>query len=46
MGSVLLRDNISINDNGNTQLNDIKIPVISLNGNKDGLLRISKAAEA
>jgi len=45
MGSVLLRSNHSINDDGSTNW-DYDVPTLSLAGTKDGLLRISRVAEA
>lgn len=45
MGSVLLRDTHSINDDGKT-IFDYPTPTLTLNGLKDGLLRISRGAEA
>lgn len=45
MGSVLLRSNHSINDDGSTHW-DYDVPTLSLAGTKDGLLRISRVAEA
>lgn len=45
MGSVLLRDNHSINDDGTTKWN-YAVPTLTLAGTKDGLLRISRVAEA
>jgi len=45
MGSTLLRNTHTINDNGKT-LFDYKTPTLQLSGLKDGLLRISRGAEA
>jgi len=45
MGSVLLRDNHSINDDGTTHF-DYEIPTLTLGGTKDGLMRVSRLAEA
>ena len=45
MGSSLLRNNHSINDDGFTKW-DYDVPTLTLAGTKDGLLRISRIAEA
>ena len=45
MGSVLLRNNHSINDQGQTTF-DYDIPTLTIGGTKDGLLRISRVAES
>ena len=45
MGSVLLRDNRSINDDGTTHF-DYQIPTLTLGGTKDGLMRVSRLTEA
>jgi len=45
MGSTLTRDHHSITDKGTT-LFDYKTPTLQLSGVKDGLLRISRGAEA
>lgn len=45
MGSVLLRENHSINDDGTTKW-DYDVPTLTLAGTKDGLLRASRVAEA
>lgn len=45
MGSVLLRENHSIDDSGMTKW-DYDVPTLTLAGTKDGLLRISRVAEA
>jgi len=45
MGSVLLRDNHSINDDGTTHF-DYNVPTLTLGGTKDGLMRVSRLAEA
>ena len=45
MGSVLLRDNHSIDDQGQTTF-DYDIPTLTIGGTKDGLLRISRVAES
>ena len=46
MGSVLLRSNHKINDDGTTKWDDNIVPTLTLAGTKDGLLRISRVAEA
>lgn len=45
MGSVMLRDKRSINDQGETDFN-YTIPTLTITGTKDGLLRVSRAAES
>lgn len=45
MGSVLLRDNHSINKDGTTHF-DYPVPTLTLGGTKDGLLRVSRMAES
>lgn len=45
MGSVLLRDTRSINDQGQTEF-DYKTPTLTIAGTKDGLLRVTRAAES
>ncbi len=45
MGSVLLRDQHSINDDGTTHW-DTSVPTLTLGGTKDGLMRVSRLAEA
>ena len=45
MGSVLLRDNHKINDDGTTHF-DYEVPTLTLGGTKDGLMRVSRLAEA
>ena len=45
MGSVLLRDYHEINDDGTTKWN-YDVPTLTLSGTKDGLLRITRVAEA
>ena len=45
MGSVLLRDNHKINDDGTTNF-DYDVPTLTLGGTKDGLLRVTRLAEA
>lgn len=45
MGSTLLRDTHSITDEGKT-LFDYSTPTLQVSGLKDGLLRISRGAEA
>ena len=45
MGSVLLRGKRNITDSGETHF-DYKTPTLTLLGEKDGLLRISRGAEA
>lgn len=45
MGSTLTRGNRSINADGSTQF-DFPVPTLSLGGTKDGLMRISRMAEA
>jgi len=45
MGSVLLANNRKILDDGTTSF-DFKTPTLTLLGVKDGLLRISRGAEA
>ena len=46
MGSVLLRNNHSLNDQGETDFSDYDIPTLTIGGTKDGLLRISRVAES
>ena len=43
MGSVLLRDNHSINDDGTTHF-DYDVPTLTLGGTKDCLMRESRLA--
>lgn len=45
MGSVLLRDNRSITDQGESKF-DYEVPTLTIGGTKDGLLRISRVAES
>merc|ERR1712195_332924 len=45
MGSVLLRNNHSINSDGTTHWS-FDTPTVQINGTKDGLLRISRTAES
>ena len=45
MGSVLLRDNHKINDDGTTHF-EYEVPTLTLGGTKDGLMRVSRLAEA
>ena len=45
MGSVLLRDTHSINDDGSTHF-DYDVPTLTLGGTKDGLMRVSRLTEA
>ena len=45
MGSVLLRENHSLNDDGSTHF-DYEVPTLTLGGTKDGLMRVSRLAEA
>jgi len=45
MGSVILRSNHSINEDGTTHF-DYNVPTLTLGGTKDGLMRISRLAEA
>lgn len=45
MGSVLLRDTRKINDDGTTHFN-YTVPTLTLGGTKDGLMRVSRLAEA
>jgi predicted alpha/beta hydrolase family esterase len=45
MGSVLTRDNHSLNKDGTTHFY-YPVPTLTLGGTKDGLMRISRMAEA
>lgn len=45
MGSVLTRDNHSLNADGTTHFN-YPVPTLTLGGTKDGLMRITRMAEA
>lgn len=45
MGSVLLRNTRDINSKGETEF-DYPVPTLSLVGEKDGLLRITRGAES
>ena len=45
MGSVLTRDRHSINDDGTTHF-DYDVPTLTIGGTKDGLMRVSRLAEA
>lgn len=45
MGSVLLRDYRSINDDGTSHF-DYNVPTLTLGGTKDGLMRVTRLAEA
>ena len=45
MGSVLLRSNRKINDDGTTHF-DYDVPTLTLGGTKDGLMRVTRLAEA
>ncbi len=45
MGSVLLRNTRAINESGNTAF-DYDVPTLTLVGDKDGLLRITRGAES
>lgn len=44
MGSVLTRDNRKMNKDGTTHFTNV--PTLSIGGTKDGLMRISRVAEA
>ena len=46
MGSVLLRNQREITDEGKTKFKDHNTPVLTLVGEKDGLMRISRGAES
>lgn len=45
MGSVLTRDNHSLNADGTTHFN-YPVPTLTLGGTKDGLMRVTRMAEA
>lgn len=45
MGSVLLRSNHKINDDGSTHFN-YDVPTLTLGGTKDGLMRVTRLTEA
>lgn len=45
MGSVLLRDNHELNDDGTTHWK-YDVPTLTLGGTKDGLMKVSRLAEA
>lgn len=45
MGSVLLRNKRAITESGSTHF-DYSVPTMTLLGEKDGLLRITRGAEA
>ena len=45
MGSVLLRTNRKINDDGTSHF-DYDVPTLTLGGTKDGLMRVTRLAEA
>ena len=45
MGSVLTRDNHTLNKDGSTHF-DFPVPTLTMGGTKDGLMRISRMAEA
>jgi predicted alpha/beta hydrolase family esterase len=45
MGSVLTRDQHSLNSDGSTHF-DYPTPTLTLGGTKDGLMRVSRMAEA
>jgi len=45
MGSVLTREKHTINEDGTTQMN-YGVPTMAVTGSKDGLMRISRAAES
>ena len=45
MGSVLLRDNRKLNEDGTTHF-DYAVPTLTLGGTKDGLMRVSRLTEA
>jgi hypothetical protein len=46
MGSVLLRDTRSLNSDGKTEFKAGIPPTLTLAGEKDGLLRITRGAES
>jgi hypothetical protein len=45
MGSVLTRDNRSIQSDGTSKYN-YNVPTLTIGGTKDGLMRISRVAES
>lgn len=45
MGSVLLRTTRDIESNGKTKFN-FELPVLTITGTKDGLMRVTRAAES
>ena len=45
MGSVLTRDKRQLNDDGSTHFTQ-QVPTLTLGGTKDGLMRVSRLAEA
>jgi len=45
MGSVLLRTTRAIESNGKTKFN-FELPVLTITGTKDGLMRVTRAAES
>lgn len=45
MGSVITRDKHSLNEDGSTHF-DYEVPTLSIGGTKDGLMRVSRLAEA
>ena len=45
MGSVLMRDKRTLKDDGTTHF-DYDVPTLTLGGTKDGLMRVSRLAEA
>ena len=45
MGSVILRNNRKINDDGTSHM-DYDVPTLTLAGTKDGMSRVTRVAEA
>lgn len=45
MGTVLLRDNRTINKDGTTAY-DFNVPTLTIGGTRDGLMRVSRVAES